>query len=213
MTMFIAFGAAFEVPVAVVVLARLGVVSIEQLKAWRGYFIVGAFVVSAVITPPDVVSQLALAIPMCLLYEARHLGGEAVHQAHAGAGQRRPTTKRRRLRRIRGGTEFARRRALAPWAAAPQSACNCSAWSPRCTAMLASLRACSAATAASSCAVLATWLAGDRHHHVARAQAAAAGRPVLQHAGDQHALAHRQAQAGGQSRRSGRAARRRSSRA
>ena len=69
MTMFIAFGAAFEVPVAVVVLARLGVVTIEQLKKWRGYFIVGAFVVSAVITPPDVVSQLALAIPMCLLYE------------------------------------------------------------------------------------------------------------------------------------------------
>ena len=69
MTMFIAFGAAFEVPVAVVVLARLGVVTIEQLKKWRGYFIVGAFVVAAVITPPDVVSQLALAIPMCLLYE------------------------------------------------------------------------------------------------------------------------------------------------
>jgi sec-independent protein translocase protein TatC len=70
MTMFIAFGAAFEVPVAVVVLARLGVVSIEKLKAWRGYFVVAAFVLSAVITPPDVVSQLALAIPMCLLYEA-----------------------------------------------------------------------------------------------------------------------------------------------
>jgi sec-independent protein translocase protein TatC len=69
MTMFIAFGAAFEVPVAVVVLARLGVLSIEQLKRFRGYFIVAAFIVSAVITPPDVVSQLALAIPMCLLYE------------------------------------------------------------------------------------------------------------------------------------------------
>lgn len=69
LTMFIAFGAAFEVPVAVVVLARMGVVSVEKLKAWRGYFIVGAFVVSAVITPPDIVSQLALAIPMCLLYE------------------------------------------------------------------------------------------------------------------------------------------------
>ncbi len=69
MTMFIAFGAAFEVPVAVVVLARLGVVSVEKLRAWRGYFIVGAFVTSAIITPPDVVSQLALAIPMCLLYE------------------------------------------------------------------------------------------------------------------------------------------------
>jgi len=69
MTMFIAFGSAFEVPVAVVVLARLGIVSIEQLKAWRGYFIVGAFIAAAIITPPDVVSQLALAIPMCLLYE------------------------------------------------------------------------------------------------------------------------------------------------
>lgn len=70
MTMFIAFGAAFEVPVAVVVLARMGVVSVDKLRAWRGYFIVGAFVLSAIITPPDVVSQLALAIPMCLLYEA-----------------------------------------------------------------------------------------------------------------------------------------------
>jgi sec-independent protein translocase protein TatC len=69
LTMFIAFGAAFEVPVVVVVLARLGVVSIEQLKHFRSYFIVLAFVVAAVITPPDVVSQLALAIPMCLLYE------------------------------------------------------------------------------------------------------------------------------------------------
>src|SRR5574343_640072 len=68
LTMFIAFGAAFEVPVAVVVLARMGVVSIAKLKEWRGYFIVGAFVVSAIITPPDIVSQLALALPMCLLY-------------------------------------------------------------------------------------------------------------------------------------------------
>jgi sec-independent protein translocase protein TatC len=69
LTMFVAFGAAFEVPVAVVLLARLGVVSIEQLQRWRGYFIVGAFIVAAIVTPPDVISQLALAIPMCLLYE------------------------------------------------------------------------------------------------------------------------------------------------
>ena len=69
MSMFIAFGAAFEVPVVVVVLARLGMVSIEQLKSFRPYFIVLAFVIAAVLTPPDVVSQLALAIPMCLLYE------------------------------------------------------------------------------------------------------------------------------------------------
>ena len=67
--MFIAFGAAFEVPVAVVVLARMGIVTVTKLKEWRGYFIVVAFVVAAVITPPDVVSQLSLAIPMCLLYE------------------------------------------------------------------------------------------------------------------------------------------------
>ena len=69
MTMFIAFGAAFEVPVVVVVLARMGIVSIEKLRAFRGYFIVLAFIVAAIITPPDIVSQLALAIPMCLLYE------------------------------------------------------------------------------------------------------------------------------------------------
>ncbi len=69
MTMFIAFGASFEVPVAVVVLARMGLVSVQKLKEFRGYFIVLAFIVAAIITPPDVVSQLALAIPMVLLYE------------------------------------------------------------------------------------------------------------------------------------------------
>ena len=69
LTMFIAFGAAFEVPVIVMVLARMGLVSIEKLKAFRSYFIVLAFIVAAIITPPDVVSQLALAVPMCLLYE------------------------------------------------------------------------------------------------------------------------------------------------
>lgn len=70
LTLFLVFGIAFEVPVAVVVLVRIGIVSIEQLKKMRGYFIVGAFIVAAVVTPPDVISQLALAIPMCLLYEA-----------------------------------------------------------------------------------------------------------------------------------------------
>jgi sec-independent protein translocase protein TatC len=70
LTMFIAFGLAFEVPVVVVVLARMGFVTIEKLRQFRSYFIVLAFVVAAVITPPDVVSQLALALPMVLLYEA-----------------------------------------------------------------------------------------------------------------------------------------------
>lgn len=69
LTMFVAFGAAFEVPIVVVVLARMGVVSVEKLRSFRGYFVVVAFIIAAVITPPDVVSQLALAIPMCLLYE------------------------------------------------------------------------------------------------------------------------------------------------
>ena len=69
LTMFIAFGLAFEVPIVVIVLARLGLVSVEKLKAFRGYFVVLAFIFAAVVTPPDVVSQLALAVPMCLLYE------------------------------------------------------------------------------------------------------------------------------------------------
>ncbi|MDO9234615.1 MAG: twin-arginine translocase subunit TatC [Aquabacterium sp.] len=69
LNMFLAFGAAFEVPVVLVILVRMGLVSVAKLKDFRSYFVVIAFVIAAVITPPDVVSQLALAIPMCLLYE------------------------------------------------------------------------------------------------------------------------------------------------
>ncbi|MBY0409616.1 MAG: twin-arginine translocase subunit TatC, partial [Burkholderiaceae bacterium] len=69
LSMFLAFGLAFEVPIAVVVLARLGIVSVQKLREFRGYFVVLAFVVAAIVTPPDVVSQLSLAIPMCILYE------------------------------------------------------------------------------------------------------------------------------------------------
>lgn len=69
LSMFLAFGLAFEVPVAVVVLVRIGVVTAQQLRDFRGYFIVLSFVIAAIVTPPDVISQLALAIPMCLLYE------------------------------------------------------------------------------------------------------------------------------------------------
>jgi len=69
MSMCLAFGATFEVPVVVVILVRMGIVSIEKLKEIRPYIIVGAFVIAAVVTPPDVVSQLSLAIPMCLLFE------------------------------------------------------------------------------------------------------------------------------------------------
>lgn len=69
LTMFLAFGVTFEVPIVVIVLARMGIVTLEQLRAIRPYFIVGAFVVAAIVTPPDVISQLLLAIPMCVLYE------------------------------------------------------------------------------------------------------------------------------------------------
>lgn len=68
-TMFIAFGVAFEVPVAVVIFARMGLVTVAQLKSFRAYFVVGAAGVAGLVTPPDPVSMLALLAPMCLLYE------------------------------------------------------------------------------------------------------------------------------------------------
>ena len=69
LTLFLAFGVTFEVPVVVVVLVRMGLVTIAQLKEARPYFIVGAFVVGAIFTPPDVLSQIMLAVPLCILYE------------------------------------------------------------------------------------------------------------------------------------------------
>jgi sec-independent protein translocase protein TatC len=74
--LYIAFGLAFQVPIVVILLVRVGLVTLEQLKSFRSYFIVVAFIIAAVITPPDVVSQLALAIPMCLLYEAGILAAQ-----------------------------------------------------------------------------------------------------------------------------------------
>jgi len=69
MTTFLAFGFTFEVPVVVVVLVRMGIVTLAKLKEVRPYVIVGAFVISAIVTPPDIMSQLLLAIPLCILYE------------------------------------------------------------------------------------------------------------------------------------------------
>jgi sec-independent protein translocase protein TatC len=69
MTMFLAFGITFEVPVAVILLVRMRIVTIAQLQQSRGYVIVGAFIIAAVVTPPDVVSQFLLAVPLCVLYE------------------------------------------------------------------------------------------------------------------------------------------------
>ena len=89
--MFLAFGIAFEMPVVVVVLVITGLVTTEQLREWRGYVIVAIFVVAAVVTPPDVVSQLALAIPMCLLYE---IGIVVAQLSSRSARPRRPTSRR-----------------------------------------------------------------------------------------------------------------------
>lgn len=80
MSMFIAFGLTFEVPIVVVLLVRFGIATIDKLKKARPYVIVGAFIVAAIFTPPDVLSQLLLAIPLCILYElgifvARFVGG------------------------------------------------------------------------------------------------------------------------------------------
>jgi sec-independent protein translocase protein TatC len=69
LTMFAAFGITFEIPLIQLVLVRTGVLTVQKLKDIRPYVIVGAFVIAAVVTPPDVISQLLLAIPMCLLYE------------------------------------------------------------------------------------------------------------------------------------------------
>lgn len=95
LTMFIAFGVTFETPIVVIVLVRLRVVTLAQLAAIRSYVIVGAFVVGAIFTPPDVISQLLLAIPLWLLYElgillARFVVPPADAAAGAGAAQENP---------------------------------------------------------------------------------------------------------------------------
>ena len=74
LSLYLAFGMAFQVPIVVMLLVRFEMVTVEKLKSFRGYFIVVAFIIAAVVTPPDVISQLALALPMCVLYEAGILG-------------------------------------------------------------------------------------------------------------------------------------------
>lgn len=91
LTMFIAFGVTFEVPIAVVLLVKMGVVSVEKLREIRPYVVVGAFVVGAVFTPPDVVSQLMLAFPLWLLYETGILVASVMFKPQpAGDAQRAP---------------------------------------------------------------------------------------------------------------------------
>ncbi len=91
-TMFVAFGVTFEIPIAVIILVRSGIVSVEKLADARPYVIVGAFVVAAVVTPPDVLSQFMLALPMCLLFEAglfvsRFVGTRAKGETPENQGQ------------------------------------------------------------------------------------------------------------------------------
>ena len=83
LSLYLAFGLAFQVPIVVVLLVKMNMVTVQQLKEFRGYFIVLAFVVAAVFTPPDVISQLALAVPMCLLYEMGIWGARWFVQATA----------------------------------------------------------------------------------------------------------------------------------
>ena len=83
--LFLAFGLCFEVPVVLVILVALGVVSPAQLVHSRRYAIVGAFVIAAVLTPPDILSQTLLAVPMCLLYELGIIGARALVRPEAAA--------------------------------------------------------------------------------------------------------------------------------
>lgn len=83
MGMFLAFGAAFEVPVVVVLLVLMGVVTTAKLVEARRYVIVGAFIVAAVVTPPDAASQFMLAVPMCLLYEVGIIVGRILERRRA----------------------------------------------------------------------------------------------------------------------------------
>src|SRR5690554_1564395 len=83
MTMFIAFGVTFEVPIAVILLVKSGIVTVQKLRSARGYVIVGAFIIAAVVTPPDVVSQFMLAVPLCLLFELGVLVASALKKNEA----------------------------------------------------------------------------------------------------------------------------------
>ena len=84
LTMFFCFGLAFEIPVAVVLLVVMGLVRIEKLKKHRGYVLIGCFIVAALLTPPDAISQCALAIPMYLLYEGGILMAQVLSRLRSG---------------------------------------------------------------------------------------------------------------------------------
>jgi sec-independent protein translocase protein TatC len=87
LTMFFCFGLAFEVPVAVVLLVLMGIVRIESLKKHRGYVLIGIFILAALLTPPDAISQCSLAIPMYLLYEGGILMARVLSRSHSPEAQ------------------------------------------------------------------------------------------------------------------------------
>jgi sec-independent protein translocase protein TatC len=80
-SLYVAFAATFQVPIVVILLVRFGIVSVETLAEFRGYFVVLAFVIAAVVTPPDVMSQIALAVPMCILYECGIWGARLMQKS------------------------------------------------------------------------------------------------------------------------------------
>jgi sec-independent protein translocase protein TatC len=92
LTMFVAFGITFEIPVIVMVMVKAGIIGVAKLKEIRPYVVVGNFVVAAILTPPDVVSQFMLAIPMCLLYELGILFAGIMAKAKSDSTDRSPDT-------------------------------------------------------------------------------------------------------------------------
>jgi sec-independent protein translocase protein TatC len=85
LVLFLVFGLCFEIPVATVILVSLGITTPEQMRASRGYVIVGAFVVAAVVTPPDALSQIMLAVPMCVLFEIGLIAARVVARRNTDA--------------------------------------------------------------------------------------------------------------------------------